>query len=286
MSDVMERGKQWANDCGVEYRASGSDANFGHWSYMEHEGPCEQCGEMIPAGRLVVGLASHGQHTHVACAAPIRTSGLGYGECGKLDRSLRGTKHESTPKAAAKYLSKLDPKSCPRFTITPTTAVTSTPEMRELVAAGKGFAARREVFVAEGQPQAAPAAKVAPKVRKPAAPKVADVPAPVVDARELECCQPCARAGRWTNKYVGAECPSCADMGAAKPAAPAPSSVDVPGELPSCVAAWLERLVYGPKKDYARAWAEHTFCGGPMPADPGAPWAEKARRRMEYVLAG
>ena len=32
---------------------------------------------------------------------------------------------------------------------------------------------------------------------------------------------------------------------------------DVPGQIPECVAGWLERLVYGPKAEYARAWAEH-----------------------------
>lgn len=283
MNDVMERGKQWAADCGIEYRESDGE-NGARWKYLRDPAPCTVCEQTIPAGRLVWTTLGTSLATHIACQSVPRAL-MGMLDTGKLDRALRGTKHETTPKAAAKYLGKLDPRTCPRFTLTPTTAVTSKPEMRDLVAAGKGFAMRRDAFVAEGMPQATPAPKVAPKVRKPAPVKVDPTPAPIVDVRELEICQPCARAGRWTNKYVGAECPSCGDMGAAQ-TAELVKPADVPGELPSCVAAWLERLVYGPKKDYARAWAEHTFCGGPVPADPGAPWAEKARKRMEYVVAG
>lgn len=46
------------------------------------------------------------------------------------------------------------------------------------------------------------------------------------------------------------------------------------------LAAYLSRLVYGPKVDYARAFAEHLLTGAPAPADPGADWSAKVRAKV------
>jgi hypothetical protein len=46
---------------------------------------------------------------------------------------------------------------------------------------------------------------------------------------------------------------------------------------------YLNRLVYPPKRDYAVAWLEHTLNGAPAPADPGAEWADKVRRRVDKL---
>lgn len=53
--------------------------------------------------------------------------------------------------------------------------------------------------------------------------------------------------------------------------------------LPAHVEEWIGRLVYQPKADYARAYAEHVLCGRKAPADPGAEWADKVRRRFGRV---
>jgi hypothetical protein len=55
--------------------------------------------------------------------------------------------------------------------------------------------------------------------------------------------------------------------------------------LPAPVAEWLGRLVHVPKREYAAAYCAHRLWGEDAPADPGTPWAEKARRRADKVLS-
>lgn len=47
---------------------------------------------------------------------------------------------------------------------------------------------------------------------------------------------------------------------------------------------YLARLVYGPKRDYAAAWIAHVRGGGPLPADPGTPWAAKVRSKVAWYM--
>lgn len=243
--ELCEEGaRQWARDCGIEYRAAGVDERMGAWAYLKVDAACSACSGAVPAGRLVI---RHGDEVrHVACATVSDRCGLRAGETGRLDRKLRGSNGAPSPASAAKQLDKLDPRKCPRFKVTAPDAITSHDKLRPLALAAMTYAQRAQL--AGGSMPAAPKAKVAR-------------PAPVVVV------------------------PPVPTVPLVAPVQPA-TVVDVPGELPACVAAWLERLVYGPKAKYARAWAEHTFCGAPAPADPGAEWAAKARRRMEYVLAG
>lgn len=56
--------------------------------------------------------------------------------------------------------------------------------------------------------------------------------------------------------------------------------------FPREVCDWLSRLVHEPKREYARAYCAHVLDGAPAPADPGADWAVKARKRADRVLAG
>ncbi len=64
--------------------------------------------------------------------------------------------------------------------------------------------------------------------------------------------------------------------------APEPSS---PVGTPQEVTDWLQRLVHLPKRAYAAAYCDAVLNGAPMPDDPGAAWADKARRRADRVLA-
>ena len=72
------------------------------------------------------------------------------------------------------------------------------------------------------------------------------------------------------------------------PAPPVPMSAEVvdhaASTLPVKVEEWLDRLVYAPKADYARAYATHLLTGAPAPSDPGAEWAGKARARLERIV--
>jgi hypothetical protein len=56
--------------------------------------------------------------------------------------------------------------------------------------------------------------------------------------------------------------------------------------LPAPVADWLRKLVHPPKAEYAAAYCAHKLDGGPAPADPGTPWASKARKRADRIMEG
>jgi hypothetical protein len=53
--------------------------------------------------------------------------------------------------------------------------------------------------------------------------------------------------------------------------------------LPEWAEEWLAGLVYEAKRDYARQYLEHILCGAPAPANPGAEWADKARKRADRL---
>lgn len=61
-------------------------------------------------------------------------------------------------------------------------------------------------------------------------------------------------------------------------------AVGVPAcTLPEPMLEYLARLIHGPKADYAAEYAYHLTHGTPAPADPGAPWAGKARHKLESL---
>jgi hypothetical protein len=49
--------------------------------------------------------------------------------------------------------------------------------------------------------------------------------------------------------------------------------------------AYLGRLIYGPKKDYAAALAAHLQAGAPRPDDPGKDWARKVETKLERLFS-
>ena len=56
--------------------------------------------------------------------------------------------------------------------------------------------------------------------------------------------------------------------------------VELGAELPAWVDGWLEHLAWGPKRDYARAFAGHVFCGWQAPEPIEAGWARKVERKV------
>lgn len=110
---------------------------------------------------------------------------------------------------------------------------------------------------------AASKAKVTPR---PAPAKVAPVPAVVERVEPV----PAAVA-------VAERADDCAQCGAVCVCA----EVELSRQATPGLAAYLDRLVYGPKKEYAAAWAAHVVFGAPSPADPGTPWAPKVRAKVE-----
>jgi hypothetical protein len=54
--------------------------------------------------------------------------------------------------------------------------------------------------------------------------------------------------------------------------------------LPSDVADWLRKLVHPPKAAYAADYCRARLYDEPMPADPGTPWAVKARKRADRIM--
>jgi hypothetical protein len=56
--------------------------------------------------------------------------------------------------------------------------------------------------------------------------------------------------------------------------------------LPADVADWLRKLVHPPKQAYAADYCRHKLYGEAMPADPGTPWAVKARKRADRIMEG
>lgn len=64
--------------------------------------------------------------------------------------------------------------------------------------------------------------------------------------------------------------------------APAPV-VEIRGDLPEAIEEWLARLVFGPKCDYARAYAAAIVTGSQFPVDPGTDWARKARVKVDRL---
>jgi hypothetical protein len=68
--------------------------------------------------------------------------------------------------------------------------------------------------------------------------------------------------------------------------APPLASVEEPssGGLPPEVADWLRKLVHPPKQAYAADYCRARLYDEPMPADPGTPWAVKARKRADRIM--
>jgi hypothetical protein len=58
------------------------------------------------------------------------------------------------------------------------------------------------------------------------------------------------------------------------------------GGLPPEVADWLRKLVHPPKAAYAETYCRARLYDEAMPADPGTPWAVKARKRADRILEG
>jgi hypothetical protein len=56
------------------------------------------------------------------------------------------------------------------------------------------------------------------------------------------------------------------------------------GGLPPEVADWLRKLVHPPKAAYAETYCRARLYDEPMPADPGTPWAVKARKRADRIM--
>jgi hypothetical protein len=54
--------------------------------------------------------------------------------------------------------------------------------------------------------------------------------------------------------------------------------------LPADVADWLRKLVHPPKAAYAADYCRAKLYGEAMPADPGQPWAVKARKRADRII--
>jgi hypothetical protein len=58
------------------------------------------------------------------------------------------------------------------------------------------------------------------------------------------------------------------------------------GGLPPEVAGWLRKLVHPPKAAYAETYCRARLYDEAMPADPGTPWAVKARKRADRIMEG
>lgn len=63
-----------------------------------------------------------------------------------------------------------------------------------------------------------------------------------------------------------------------------PCETGTVGDLPPLVCEYLLRLVHAPKAEYAASYAYHVVHGAPCPPDPGAPWAFKARHRIDALV--
>lgn len=66
-------------------------------------------------------------------------------------------------------------------------------------------------------------------------------------------------------------------------AAPIVEAVHADHVWPTWALEWLGRLEYPPKRDYAHAWLRHVLDGIEAPDDPGTEWADKVRRRVEWL---
>lgn len=73
-----------------------------------------------------------------------------------------------------------------------------------------------------------------------------------------------------------------AEMSASEAVAPAlpPLTGDSADGLPALIAAYLDRLVYAPKRHYACQFVAHTFHHAECPADPGKVWAADVRVKV------
>lgn len=320
--DAMGRGRLWAADCGIDYAPSGTDRHAGQWLYVDADATCQLCTGPIPAGRLVLRGDAGVSHVRCADPSTkgVQHDETHAGKWHANTRRLTKCKGDAstanpTAAAAVKALDKMP--LLPRFTVSACESATvakNWARYSELRAAARrygmraatGGPGRRVVPEVAARELRERTARKAPAVEAPA--KVAPVEyVPAVDDRPTERCKACERAGRRMDRYVDAECPGCGAPPTpevvyrevpkvAEPVAerleriarvidhfPA-EVVTVPlATLPANVEEWLSRLVFGEKASYARAWAEHVLLGADAPADPGAEWAVKARKRLAAV---
>lgn len=278
--DHLARGRQWAADCGIEFQASGYTARM-RWEYAETAFPCAVCGADVLPGRLTV------KRAHVACVpaadwvrdgfeASDSASGRWHRDTIRATK-LKGDASTSTPTAAsaAKALAKVDPLKAPRFTVSGVDAG------GPLAQAARAWSMAAEV--------ARSGAHAVPTVKAPAKPKAAPKPKTAKDWRTWSP-EPKAEP---VAEVVYRDVPAVAEPVAERLErvarvvdhfAPTVVIESVP-VLPAAVEEWLGRLVFGPKADYARAYVAHLLSGAPAPEDPGAEWAEKARKRAVRVVA-
>jgi len=103
-----------------------------------------------------------------------------------------------------------------------------------------------------------------PRKAKPAPAVAAEVTAPEVTPSDLAC-DDCGR----TTHYC-----RCGEVEIRR----------VPLDIPTPIAEYLARLVHAPKRAYAAAYVAHRIAGATAPDDPGAPWAAKARAKVDRLV--
>jgi hypothetical protein len=208
---------------------------------------CTRCGVSVLPGRTRVSVT--GGYSCVGCATVDE-----YGRrCGEPAPDAAWRKNTAPGKSSFQrdWTSALAHEG---FTFEPIDGLTVDKMNKRGVKVAKSHEGAVSAFLATGvrpAPKRARGASGAPKA--PKAPKVATVAA--VEPTPAPVCEPA---------------PTVDDSNPTRP-------------LPAWADEWLAQLVHAPKREYARAYLVHRLTGGPAPVDPGADWAEKARKRADRL---